>query len=82
LQFFYGEWYLDTTMGIKYYENILIKNPLLNEVESILKAAILETPGVSDLTNFSLEYDGSRQININFTVNTIEGSLTLNEVIP
>ncbi len=82
LQFFYGEWYLDTTKGVKYYEEILIKNPLFEKVSSILKTTILETPGVNELTSFTMNYVGERQLSVTFTVNTSSGTLTLSEVLP
>lgn len=82
LQFFYGEWYLDTTKGVKYYEEILVKNPLFEKVASILKTTILETPGVSELLNFNMNYAGDRELAVSFSVNTSSGTLTMNEVLP
>lgn len=81
LQFFYGEWYLDTTKGVKYYEEILIKNPLLEKVSSILKTTILETPGVNDLLSFDMSYSVNRQLSVSFSVDTVSGILTMNEVL-
>lgn len=54
LRFFVGEYFLDTRQGIPYFEQILIKNPSLIVVRAIFREAILETPGVVALTQFSL----------------------------
>lgn len=82
LRFFYGEWFLDTTKGVKYFEEILIKNPLFEKVASILKTTILETPGVVSLTSFSMEYSGDRELTVSFTATTATGTLTMHEVLP
>ena len=78
LQFFYGEWYLDTIQGIKYFDEIFIKNPTLSRVQSILKSAITDTQGVNELLSMNVALDNSeRQLTVNFTVNTIYGNTTM-----
>jgi len=82
LIFFLGEWYLDVTDGVPYYQDILIKSPVRITVESILKTTIIETPGVLELTSFELEYTpASRELHLDFRVKTEFGDLELSEVL-
>lgn len=85
LQFFRGEWFLDTRLGIPYFEEVLRKAPDLNVVESILRDAIRETPGVISITSFELDFEGvSRKLSLDFAALTDEGPLRFTEdfVIP
>jgi len=78
LQFFYGEWYLDTTQGIKYFDEIFIKNPTLSRVQSILKSVITDTVGVNELLSMTVNLDNTkRQLTVNFEINTIYGNITM-----
>lgn len=82
LWFFLGEWYLDITDGVPYYENVLVKAPVQLTLESTFKQAILDTPGVLELTKFDLEYtNATRQLALDFQVNSFYGSTELSEVI-
>jgi hypothetical protein len=78
LQFFYGEWYLDTTQGVKYFDEIFIKNPTLARVQSILKSVITDTPGVNELLSMACDLDNTmRQLSVSFTVNTPFGEIVM-----
>lgn len=82
LWFFYAEWFLDTTYGVKYYELILIKNPNLGTVASALKATILDTPDVVNLLEYAQSFDTVlRKLTVNFTVDTSFGLLEITEVL-
>lgn len=82
LLFFLGEWYLDITDGVPYYQDIFIKGPDRLTVESVFKAAILETPGVQELTEFSIEYENApRKLSVSFQVKTEFGNLSFSEEI-
>lgn len=85
LQFFLGEWFLDTRLGIPYFEEVLRKSPDLNVVQSLLREAIDETPGVIAINSFELDYDGvTRSLSLDFRALTDEGPLRFTEafVIP
>lgn len=66
---FRGEWFLDTTVGVPWLQDILKKNPRRFVVEQALKQAILGTAGVDELVEFSLE-DGQaeRSVRVTFKV--------------
>jgi len=74
LHFFKGEYPLDITFGVPYYENVFVKNPDIPAVSAIFKSAIMSVPDVNELQEFSLDYDASaRDISVDFKVNTTFG---------
>lgn len=74
LRFFLGEWYLNITEGVPYYEFILIKNPIQIQVESILKQEILDTKDVLELTGFTSSFDKAKRIfSVRFSCLCISG---------
>lgn len=76
LQFFYGEWFLDNTQGVKLYETVFVKNPNLGLISSVMKSAILDTRDVNSILEYTQEYDPSaRSLTVNFKVNTTYGLL-------
>lgn len=83
LQIFRGEWFLDTTRGVPYYQAILLKNPDSKLVEAELKKAIIDTDGIAKLKSFEMDFDNSlRRLTITFTAQTDEGlEISLQEVI-
>src|SRR6478752_2230488 len=52
LRTFQGEWFLDTTIGVPYYQTILVKAPDMTAIATALKDQILSTPGVLTLNQF------------------------------
>lgn len=74
LRFMLAEWFLDITQGIPYYEEILVKSPNQNRVETILKDEIINTDGVLELISFSAQYNQSqRKYTAEFTARLISG---------
>ncbi len=80
LQFFLGEWFLDTSKGLPYYEEILKKHPDIPLVESLFKTEILTTPDVLELLGFSTEYEPlTRRFRVSFRARTTFGELDFSE---
>jgi hypothetical protein len=80
LQFFSGEWYLDTMLGVRFYQDVLIKNPQLTKLQSLFKATIMGTVGVTRLVAFDLTVDNqNRSMALTFTVDTLYGIITAQE---
>lgn len=52
-----GEWFLDTTAGVPWLEQIMGRgyDPAL--AEAVVKAEILDTDGVREITSFSIAFD-------------------------
>ncbi len=69
LRFYLGEWFLDTSVGLPYYENVLKKDYDIGLLESAFKAQILGTDGVDSLLEFDLFLDnGTRILTVTFKV--------------
>jgi hypothetical protein len=76
LKSYRGEWFLNIEDGVPYFQDILKKNPNPRAVDGALKVAIVETPGVTELTSFDLKYDTlTRGLKLSFSCNTISGSV-------
>jgi hypothetical protein len=76
LGFFLGEWFLDEAQGIPYFESILVKNPNFPAVRELLRRALLETPGVLEVTSLRLRFtSATRQLAVSFRVSTDLGEL-------
>jgi len=81
LSFSQGEWFLDTQAGTPLYQDVLVKNPNLPNIENIFKARILETEGVNEILEFDFQLNNDRTANLTFKVNTIFGIVEFSETI-
>jgi hypothetical protein len=73
---FQGEYFLDTRIGVPYFQFILVHNPNLPVVKSILSKVITQTPGVKSLDTFDLTYDrGARTAAFTFRATTDTGAV-------
>ena len=82
LWFFYSEWFLDTTFGVPYYESILVKNPDVPNIDSIIKSVILETADVNSLLSYESDYDVSlRKLTVSFRIDTAYGETDFTGVV-
>ena len=61
LQVWLGEWFLDTTVGIPFRQQILVKNPVIDLVQADIINAALAVPGVAQITDISLDYDANNR---------------------
>jgi len=82
LLFYTNEWFLDIQAGVPYFDRIFVKPADLADIESILKAQILQTPGVEILTEFSMEYnETTRALDVAFSALTEFGDITNQTVL-
>jgi hypothetical protein len=80
LQFFLGEWFLDTRLGVPYFEKILGQKPRINALKGIFRKAIMSTPGMISMSDFSIAYDGaSRVLSVSFTGQASSGTFDFTE---
>jgi len=80
LKAFQGEWFLDTRVGMPYFQKILGQKPRLSVLQSIFRDAVLSTPGVNSINDLVLDYVGeTRVLSISFRCDTVEGPLEYKE---
>lgn len=82
LRHFLGEWFLDTSFGVPYFESVLRKNPDPAQMNAAFTNAILSTPGVIRMTKYDIFYDPlDRELNLDVVIETTEGVLDLSDVL-
>ena len=82
LRFCYGEWFLNTTAGIPYFQNVLVKAPDLVGIQGIFINAITAVPGVLELLSFEFAFDApSRKLTVTFAVDSTDGIIEINETL-
>ena len=80
LRFILGEWFLDITAGVPYYDDFFIKAPNQIRIESVLKEEILDTTGIDQILSFTSNFNAQRRIySVVFSVSTIHGEITLTQ---
>lgn len=74
LQTFLGEWFLDISHGIPYYEKILIKNANRAEIEAIIRDKLKGVEGVSSVPVFNIMINHpTRRIQAELELKTNQG---------
>ena len=82
LLFFKREWFLDTAVGLPFYEDIFVKAPNLGHIDAIIKAEILDTPEVNSLIAYESDFDRAlRKLTVTFTIDTTYGPITITETL-
>jgi hypothetical protein len=75
LKTFAGEWFIDKNAGVKWLTEVLGRryDPAL--AEALIKAEILRTDGVTEITSFSVRFDRveRRLAGYSININTIYG---------
>ena len=78
LRSFLGDWFINTTYGMPYFEKVLIKNVSKTTVDNIFREQILAESGVLEIQQFSSTFDASSRLySCSFTVLTREGSASV-----
>lgn len=57
LRTFLGEWYLDTSNGVPWLQQIFVKGVKQSTIDSIIQGVILSAPGVVMLSSYALVLD-------------------------
>lgn len=69
LRFYLEEWFGDTSIGIPWLQDIFEKGISPDQVNSIIKAAILDVPGADKLNSYIFDFDDARrEYSITFNV--------------
>lgn len=84
LQLLRAEWFLDTTAGMPYLQQICVKPADLPLAQSLIKSTILETEGVQEIVSFALELNpNTRRLSVYAQVRTIYddiSTITVNDL--
>lgn len=77
-----GEWFLDNSIGLPWFDEILGKFQTLDIVEELLRSCILQTPNVERLSYFELSVPdpASRSARVDFTAVLITGEEVATQV--
>ena len=77
LRTFLGEWFLDSTIGVPYFQIVFVKGTAPTAVDAVFKDAIIQTEGVVNLTKFSpADLDvGTRTADLTFEVEDDFGNI-------
>ena len=69
-----GEFFLDTTLGVPYFQDLFGKRNQFLAFETALQTTILATPGVLALVAWSFDVDAAtRRVNVTFRAQTTAG---------
>lgn len=69
-----GDWFLDTSFGTPYQQNILGKALSLNGALAAIKTEILDVDGVKTITSFDYTFERKqRKLSVTFECNTDYG---------
>jgi hypothetical protein len=73
LKLFLGEWFLDVTVGVPWYTEIIGFSAKTRDM--VIKAAILDVQGVSSIVSYASQVDAvKRTFSVQCTVDTIYSS--------
>ena len=78
LKLWYGEWFMNTSDGTPYYQDILGRH---TNYDLEIQSRILGTQGVTEILSYSSTVSADRHLAVNCTVNTIYGSTSISTVL-
>lgn len=74
LRFIAGEWFMNTDLGVPYYQQILGQRGKTAAFEAVLQNTVLSTPGVISLLTWTTTVDGAKRImTVSFVAQTTSG---------
>lgn len=74
---FYGEWFLDTTIGVPYMQQVFSKVRKKSTIDLIFQGIIVADEGVIELVTFFSEIDKARGYVLTFSVRVADNSTSL-----
>lgn len=81
LKTYQGEWFLDQSIGMPWFQDILIKGQPINIISGLIKDAIVNTDGVTELNKFELDYDNeTRTMTLDAKAKSANGDIVLQNV--
>lgn len=74
---FYGEWFLDDTIGVPYIQQIFAKVKRKSTVDLIFQGIISADPGVIEILSFTSEISPQRGYTMTFQVRVADNTASL-----
>lgn len=75
----YGEFFMDTSVGVPYFQQLFGQGAVTDDFEAALQNVILGTPGVMSLLQWSASVDlKTRVLTVIFSAQTTTGEVTYN----
>lgn len=74
---FYGEWFLDETLGVPYIQQIFSKVRRKSTVDLIFQGLIAADPGVIEILSFYSEISAQRGYSMTFQVRVLDNTASL-----
>ena len=81
LRVFKGEWFLDTDLGLPYFQVFFGKKATSTMIYNAIRKEALKVPGIHDLVNTSIALNNNRTLDIKFDVVNKFGTSTYEGVI-
>lgn len=82
LQTFRGEWFLDTSIGIPYFQTIFRRNTDIALIDAIYIEEISNIPGFISLLEYNSVLDTeTRELSLTWKARTVNGVINFDEVI-
>ncbi len=76
-RFFLGEWFLNTELGVPYYQKVLGQKPRVGILQSVFRDAALVTNGVKQVNDIVIDYtSATRTLRVDMTVTSETGVFT------
>ena len=79
LRTFLEEWFLDTTVGVPYFQQLFTqKNPDTLLIQSVIRDEAEKTPGIIAITSFSFEIiSRTRDLRVQLTADSVDGEFEI-----
>lgn len=74
-RFFQGEWFLDESVGVPWYQSILGQKQSAAVVSQILRNVVATCPGVASVDSFSLATQPDRSAVVRFSCTLSDGTV-------
>ena len=76
LNTFQGEWFMDNTLGIDWFNRVMGKNRSKMAVDALIQEAILEEPDALQIIAYSSSISSDRRFGCSFRVRTENGAIS------
>lgn len=82
LRIFLGEWFMDLTVGIDYFNQVLVKNPDQSKIDAIFISKISRCAGVQVINSYSFTPNFlTRQLSATFKITTTQGIVSYQGIL-